>query len=202
MSEVLDLSIIDWSTVDMSSTTESVESVPVAKPWLFKKGVDQRRGRGPAPGRQKGSKNLRPKVEARAAEMTIAALERMKADIEKMDERALAQWLAKPALQHLHDVVLDENAKPEHRLTAASTLLAQGWAKAPSAVINANINADSTNHTPNVDEIRQALANMVRARPDVLELVRLPIPGTNHTSEDSVFTEIPAEIPRADPSLP
>ena len=141
-------------------------------------------------------------IKTRAAEMTAAALERMKADIEKMDERALAQWLAKPALQHLHDVVLDENAKPEHRLTAASTLLAQGWAKAPTANINANINADSTNHMPNADEIRQALANMVRARPDVLALVRLPVEGTHLTSEDAVFTEISAEIQRADPSLP
>lgn len=157
------------------------------QPWHFKPGYDPRReGNGRKPGvpqkpRMTKEQRLAQEAVAKGAELAQQALDRMRAEIELMDERSLAQFAAKPALRLLLDIVEDVNIKLELRMQAARDLLSTGWAKAPTA--NLNLSGDITMMSD------QALAALL-----------LPSQGTSNTAipqgEPPQLlrrTEVPAE---------
>lgn len=122
----------------MSIGIESAQSVRDPKTGHFVKGNPAKLlGAGRKPGGSTAAERKRTRDAKDLADaMTAAALERMRADIEHMDERSLAQWAAKPALQLLISVVNDEAQPMALRMQAARDLLAAGWHKAPTASIN------------------------------------------------------------------
>lgn len=112
-------------------------------------------------GRPKGTKNppkevVERKAHKKAAELTTAALAKMRNDIEQMAGADLAIFVSTPALKFLAELVADEKQPNKDRIAAAATLLQQGHVKA--ATVQANLNMDAqplTLATP--DYIRNVL---------------------------------------------
>jgi hypothetical protein len=175
----------------MSTGELRSESVRDPKTGHFLPGFDARRiGSGRKPGGStKAERELaRAKHEmatAKAAELTTAALDRMRADIEHMDERALARFASKPALTLLLDIVNDPNEAKPLRIQAASKLLDQAWAKAPASTLNLHATPAS------LDQRQQSLLLA-----GLNEMLGMPTKGNPNASALIGTDDFPSEQPR------